>query len=126
MYCIARDLKKKIKTFKIRCVSRQRVWGVPIPVFYDAVDQKEVVSKEIIERCCQLIDQEGTAAISFKTYSERFSSFYNCNCRLLFSVLSNHNEYSFKITVHVKCSVDASFQVQTFGGNYLYLKSWTD
>ncbi len=44
---------------KIRCVSRQRVWGVPIPVFYDVVDQKEVVSKEIIERCCQLIDQEG-------------------------------------------------------------------
>lgn len=41
------------------CVSRQRVWGVPIPVFYDS-EKQEVVSKEIVDRCCDLIDQHGT------------------------------------------------------------------
>ena len=41
------------------CVSRQRVWGVPIPVFYDS-ENKEIVSKEIVERCCQMVDEHGT------------------------------------------------------------------
>ncbi len=41
------------------CVSRQRVWGVPIPVFYDS-DHNEIVSAEIVDRCCRLIDEVGT------------------------------------------------------------------
>ncbi len=42
------------------CVSRQRVWGVPIPVFHDAESGEAVISEELVDRCCDLIDLEGT------------------------------------------------------------------
>ena len=41
------------------CVSRQRVWGVPIPSFYDS-SKNELVSPEIVDRCCKLVDTVGT------------------------------------------------------------------
>jgi len=41
------------------CVSRQRVWGSPIPVIYDS-SEKPVISAELINRYCQLIDEHGT------------------------------------------------------------------
>lgn len=42
------------------CVSRQRVWGVPIPVFYHK-ETKEVLSTDkVIDRCCELNRSEGT------------------------------------------------------------------
>ena len=41
------------------CISRQRVWGVPIPVFYD-LKGSAVISKEMVNRYLDLIDQYGT------------------------------------------------------------------
>nr|XP_024214444.1 isoleucine--tRNA ligase, mitochondrial isoform X2 [Halyomorpha halys] len=41
------------------CISRQRVWGVPIPVFYDP-DENPVISKNHIDHYCKLIDENGT------------------------------------------------------------------
>ena len=40
------------------CISRQRVWGVPIPVFYDQKGDP-VISKEMVNRYHDLIDQHG-------------------------------------------------------------------
>ena len=39
------------------CISRQRVWGVPIPVFYN--NDKVVISRELINRYHELIDSDG-------------------------------------------------------------------
>ena len=40
------------------CISRQRVWGAPIPVFYHNDDV--VINEELLDRYCSLIDKHGT------------------------------------------------------------------
>ena len=41
------------------CISRQRVWGVPIPVFY-AEDGSAILSEEIINHVADLVAEHGT------------------------------------------------------------------
>jgi isoleucyl-tRNA synthetase len=43
------------------CISRQRSWGVPIPVFYDA-DGEPIVDAEVIRKTADLFEQEGSNA----------------------------------------------------------------
>ncbi|XP_067012188.2 isoleucine--tRNA ligase, mitochondrial [Anabrus simplex] len=42
------------------CISRQRVWGVPIPVLYDTRTQTPVISRDLIEHFCNLLDKNGS------------------------------------------------------------------
>ncbi|XP_017015792.2 isoleucine--tRNA ligase, mitochondrial [Drosophila takahashii] len=42
------------------CISRQRAWGVPIPVLYSRETGKVVLSTALIEHLCQLLRQEGS------------------------------------------------------------------
>ena len=42
------------------CISRQRSWGVPIPVFY--VDEEVVFNQEILARVVEIVKKEGSAA----------------------------------------------------------------
>lgn len=44
------------------CISRQRVWGVPIPVFYNEETGKEIFNKEILARVIEFVKKEGSAA----------------------------------------------------------------
>ncbi len=41
------------------CISRQRTWGVPLPVFFDE-NGEAVVSTEIAEKVAKLVEAEGT------------------------------------------------------------------
>ncbi|MBP9733902.1 MAG: isoleucine--tRNA ligase, partial [Candidatus Omnitrophica bacterium] len=41
------------------CISRQRTWGVPIPVFYDA-DGKSILDAAVIRKFADLVEKEGT------------------------------------------------------------------
>lgn len=41
------------------CISRQRTWGVPIPVFYDA-DGKAQLDAAIVRKVADLVEQHGT------------------------------------------------------------------
>lgn len=42
------------------CISRQRVWGVPIPVLYDAVTDEPLMTVENIEHIASVLETEGT------------------------------------------------------------------
>ncbi len=41
------------------CISRQRTWGIPLPVFYDSAD-KPVLDADIVRRVADLVEQHGT------------------------------------------------------------------
>ncbi len=44
------------------CISRQRVWGVPIPIFYCESCQEPLVNQQTIERVRDLFEKEGSDA----------------------------------------------------------------
>lgn len=44
------------------CISRQRVWGVPIPVFYNIATGKEIFNRDILNRIIEIVKKEGTIA----------------------------------------------------------------
>lgn len=44
------------------CISRQRVWGVPIPVFFNEATGKEIFNREILNRIIEIVKKEGTQA----------------------------------------------------------------
>ena len=41
------------------CISRQRTWGVPLPVFFDK-DGEAIISTELIAKVADLVEREGT------------------------------------------------------------------
>lgn len=44
------------------CISRQRTWGVPLPIFYDKETGKEYITKESMEKVKEIVGKEGTNA----------------------------------------------------------------
>jgi isoleucyl-tRNA synthetase len=42
------------------CISRQRAWGVPIPVFYDVETDEPLINDQTIEHIIQLVEKHGT------------------------------------------------------------------
>ncbi|XP_065359471.1 isoleucine--tRNA ligase, mitochondrial [Calliphora vicina] len=41
------------------CISRQRSWGVPIPVFYDNNTRKVLCNEQILKHICNMVTKEG-------------------------------------------------------------------
>lgn len=42
------------------CISRQRVWGVPIPVLYDSATDEALLSEENINHITKVLEEKGT------------------------------------------------------------------
>lgn len=55
-------LKNMIRERKDWCISRQRKWGVPIPVFYCDSCGKEIIDKDLMENVSEIFGKEGSDA----------------------------------------------------------------
>ncbi len=60
------------------CLSRQRLWGVPIPVFYCRACGKEALDPDIIERFARLVAKQGTDAWFTKSVDELLGKKIRC------------------------------------------------
>ncbi|HEY3306232.1 MAG TPA: isoleucine--tRNA ligase [Candidatus Binatia bacterium] len=52
------------------CISRQRVWGVPIPVFYCNKCRQAIVSREICDHVASIFEKEGSDAWFIRSAAE--------------------------------------------------------
>ncbi|MCF6094744.1 isoleucine--tRNA ligase [Microaerobacter geothermalis] len=60
------------------CISRQRVWGVPIPIFYCEACQEAIVNDETINRIAEIFRQEGSSAWYAMDVSELIPEGLSC------------------------------------------------
>ncbi len=60
------------------CISRQRVWGVPIPIFYCDGCGKSIVTPETIERIAQLFQESGSNIWFTKSAEELLPPGFTC------------------------------------------------
>ncbi|EEG76478.1 isoleucine--tRNA ligase [Dethiobacter alkaliphilus] len=67
------------------CISRQRVWGVPIPIFYCTSCNKELINKETIKAVSELFAKEGSDAWFAREANEILPAGTTCGC--------GHNEF---------------------------------
>ncbi len=52
------------------CISRQRVWGVPLPIFYCENCDQALITKETIDKIAEIFAQEGSSAWYAKETAE--------------------------------------------------------
>ncbi len=62
------------------CISRQRVWGVPIPIFYCKECGKEVINPETIAKTADIFRKEGADAWHTHTAEELMPEGTVCSC----------------------------------------------
>ncbi|KRQ86557.1 Isoleucine--tRNA ligase [Caloramator mitchellensis] len=62
------------------CISRQRTWGVPIPIFYCEDCGKELVSKDIIYHVAEIFKAKGSNAWFEMSPNELLPDGVKCSC----------------------------------------------
>ncbi len=60
------------------CISRQRAWGVPIPVFYCKKCNESIISDETIKAVADLFDKESSDAWTKYSATEILPEGFNC------------------------------------------------
>ncbi|XP_074651245.1 isoleucine--tRNA ligase, mitochondrial-like [Tubulanus polymorphus] len=56
----ARSMEAQLNARTYWCISRQRVWGVPIPVFYNSETNEPLITRETTEHLSALVKEHGT------------------------------------------------------------------
>ncbi|CAL5415533.1 unnamed protein product [Camellia sinensis] len=59
-----------------RCISRQRTWGVPIPVFYHVESKEPLLNEDTIDHIQSIICQKGSDAWWYMTVNELLPDVY--------------------------------------------------
>ncbi|NCW79873.1 MAG: isoleucine--tRNA ligase, partial [Pelagibacteraceae bacterium] len=72
-------LRSMIETRPDWCISRQRFWGVPIPIFVHKKTGKPLVDKEVFEKIEEIFKQEGSDTWFTKKSQDFLGSKYNEN-----------------------------------------------
>ena len=62
------------------CISRQRVWGVPIPAFYCTVCNNVHLNKNVIEYVSSVVEKSGTNIWWEKESDDLLPNGYKCSC----------------------------------------------
>ena len=62
------------------CISRQRTWGVPIPIFYCKECEKEYVTDESLEKVVNIVKEQGTNAWYGLSEKELMPENAKCEC----------------------------------------------
>ena len=62
------------------CISRQRTWGVPIPIFYCKDCGKEAITSETIAKCAEIFREKGADAWYELSEKELMPEGFKCEC----------------------------------------------
>ncbi|MCX7883435.1 MAG: isoleucine--tRNA ligase [Caloramator sp.] len=62
------------------CISRQRIWGVPIPIFYCRECGKELITKETIKKVADIFSEKGSDAWYELSAQELLPEGTKCEC----------------------------------------------
>ena len=76
-------IEKMIEERNDWCISRQRTWGVPLPIFYCKECEKEYVTEESLAKIQELVKENGTNiwyALSEKELLPAGAKCENCGC----------------------------------------------
>lgn len=61
------------------CLSRQRLWGVPLPIFYcENCNHRPILDKDLIEEFAKIVDKDGTDSWFIKDADEILPKGYVC------------------------------------------------
>ena len=76
-------IKKMIEDRNDWCISRQRTWGVPLPIYYCKNCEKEYVTPESLEKVQNIVKEKGTNAwfdMDVKDLMPREAKCSECGC----------------------------------------------
>ena len=73
-------ISKMIEDRNDWCISRQRTWGVPIPVFYCKDCEKEYVTPESLDKVQEIVKEQGTNAWFGLSEEELMPAGAKCEC----------------------------------------------
>lgn len=62
------------------CISRQRVWGVPIPIFYCKTCNEPIINEQTIDHIANLFAKEGSGVWFAREASELIPAGLTCKC----------------------------------------------
>ena len=70
-------IKSMIETRPDWCVSRQRVWGVPLPIFISKKSGEALVDEEVFENIAKIYEKEGSDCWFLEDYQKLLGENYN-------------------------------------------------